>query len=150
MNRNKLIIGIIGLVVLAAAIMFTQHANSRDVTKYENTFAGESENWSAEMHSKGEEVFYEEDGVLKGDRSAQSEFKLTYKGELSELSEVERFEFGYKAPGSGRSSGMNFDSPPERKTFTLSGNSLLKEDDVIKVTVTWDGHTEEFVLKNKK
>lgn len=149
MNRNRLIIGIVGLVILLIATTFIMRSENREVIEHDYTFAGESENWKAEYNVDGQEVFFEEDDTLKHDSDSQSEFKLTYKGSLNELSSVKRLEFNFEAPANAGSLGVNFDKPPEKKVFIHRSNDLVTEDAIIDVKVQWDEKTEEFKLRNK-
>ena len=69
------------------------------------------------------------------------------------MASVKNLKINYDAPLSGGSIEENHDEfPLQEKTFTLSGGgsgvSLIQEDAVITVTVTIDGKTETFVMKN--
>ncbi|MFB4168953.1 hypothetical protein [Virgibacillus sp. JSM 102003] len=150
MNRNKLIIGIVGFVILLIATYSIIKSQNKDVIKHDYMFAGVSENWKAEYKIDGKEVFYNVNGTLEYDSESQSEFKLTYKGELSELSPVKRLEFKYEAPLNEGWKGLQFDEPPKKKVFIHRSNDLVSEDAIIDVRVQWDDNTEEFTLKNKE
>ncbi|MBP1948988.1 hypothetical protein [Virgibacillus litoralis] len=150
MNRNKLIIGIVGLVILLIATTSVMKSLNKEVIEHNYTFVGESENWKAEYRVKGQEVFYEENDTFEYDSESKSQLKLTYKGDLNELSLVRSLEFNYEAPLNGGGKGLEFDKPPEQKVFTHSSNDLVSEDAVIDVNVQWDENKEEFTLKSKE
>lgn len=43
---------------------------------------------------------------------------------------------------------MNFDDlPPDDTTFTERGNTLVRRDEVIEITVEWGDKTEKFTLE---
>lgn len=153
MGRRKGITAIVGFVLLAIVVTLvvdlenTQSQN-KDVIKHDYTFTGESENWSAAFEVEGEEVFYEEEEVMKRDRDVQSEFKLTYKGSLDELSSVKELSYGYKTSKSASEVNRTFeDAPLDEKVFTLTGSTLVREDRTIEIFVEWDDQAETFILE---
>lgn len=61
--------------------------NTKEVKELNYKFVGESENWEAELVFKGEEIFIKDpEGEIDDYNTRnQSDFKLEYKGELSEI-----------------------------------------------------------------
>ncbi|TFJ92953.1 hypothetical protein [Lentibacillus salicampi] len=153
MDRRKGITAIIGFVLLAIVVTLVvdsenTESKNADVTEHDYTFSGESEHWTADFEMEGKEVFHEEKEVLQYDSEAQSTFTLTYKGSLDELSSVEKIHFKYQTPGSSMEQTMNFDDlPPDDTTFTERGNTLVRRDEVIEITVEWGDKTEKFTLE---
>ncbi|MFD1040534.1 hypothetical protein ACFQ3N_19335 [Virgibacillus byunsanensis] len=154
MNRKKILLGVAGLVLLIVVSSFVMNAENKeddkDVTEHNYTYVGESENWTAEFEFEGKETFYEEDGTNKYNAEHNSRFVLTYKGDLSELSALEKIRYGYETPSNATEIGTTFDEPPSEKIFTIndSGSSIVYEDSVIEATVEWGGEKETFELKN--
>ena len=117
-------------------------------------FEGESDSWTGEMMVDSTMQFYEMDGILGCDTNERERLIVTYKGDVADLAVVKHLEIDYDAPLGGGSLEESYDPeyPLQEKTFTLSGvsfgGSLIQEDAVITVTVTIDGKTESFVMKN--
>lgn len=117
-------------------------------------FEGESDSWTGEMMVDSTMQFYEMDGILGCDTNERERLIVTYKGDVADLAVVKHLEIDYDAPLGGGSLQESYDPeyPLQEKTFTLSGGgsgvSLIQEDAVITVTVTIDGKTETFVMKN--
>ncbi|SEP69077.1 hypothetical protein SAMN05216232_0593 [Virgibacillus subterraneus] len=153
MNRNKLIIGIVGLVILLIATTSVMRSENREVIEHDYTFAGESENWKAEYHVEGEQVFYEENDTLRGDSESETDIILAYKGKLSELSSVRKLKYKFETSSGSMGSNRTFDKAPEKKVFRHGGASsgvTSSENQEVKVSVQWGEETEEFTLKNKE
>ncbi|MGE5702816.1 MAG: hypothetical protein ACM32O_09830 [Clostridia bacterium] len=148
MKRRLMLILIVllGVFVLAGC-------NSIDTKKHNYTFRGESANWNAELTVEATEVF--DNKNKKYDTEQNITFMVTYKGDVSELANIKKIDYSYKAEGVGGSS-MHDDivTPPKEKTFKLhsgsKGGALIHEDQVIQGTVTVDGITEHIELSTKK
>ena len=125
-----------------------------DYTENHYVFKGESEMWTGEMMVDSSMQFYEMEGILGCDTNERERLTVTYKGDVADLAVVKHLEIDYDAPLGGGSIQESYDPeyPLQEKTFTLSGGgsgvSLIQEDAVITVTVTIDGKTETFVMKN--
>ncbi|MFC4558207.1 hypothetical protein ACFO3D_08275 [Virgibacillus kekensis] len=160
MKLRQIIAGLAGLIVfiIAASLMMDGSSNNaigqgaKDVYNYEHLFKGESDNWRAEYHVNAEQVFYEEDDTLKGASESEEVFKLIYKGSLDELAEVNQLEWKYETVAGGGGGTRDFGEHfPDTKVFTQysGGNGAIEPgDQEIKVSVQWDGNTEEFTLTN--
>ncbi|TMN22115.1 hypothetical protein [Lentibacillus cibarius] len=146
MDKKKLITAIIGFVLLIGVTMFamnleTTASQEKQVDKFNDTFTGESEHWSAQLHVTGEKTYRE------GKDDDRAVFKLTYKGPIRELSSVNKLRYQYVMPTSSKEIKMTFDTPPENRVFTDSSSNLVKQDAMIKVSVQWGDHTETFTLR---
>lgn len=153
LGRKQAITALIGFVLLAVVVTLVVDkeetaSKQDDVIEHDYTFKGESKHWTAVFHVDGEEVFYEEEEVTKRDRKVESEFRLTYKGELDELASVKDIRYEYRTPRSSTGRSLRLDDAPLReKVFTDSGNTLVREDEIIEVTVEWGDSTETFTLE---
>lgn len=153
MDRRKTITAVAGLALMAIVVTLfvdseTTESQNNDVITHDYTFTGESEHWSAVFDVEGEEVFYEEEEVMKRDSEVHSEFELTYKGSLDELSSVKEISYGYNTPKSASEVNRTFeDAPLDEKVFNETGNTLVREDRTIEVFVEWDDHAETFHLE---
>ncbi|SFD66192.1 hypothetical protein SAMN05216238_10340 [Lentibacillus persicus] len=153
-NRRKAITALIGFVLLTIVVTLVVDTSetaskNRDIITHDYTFTGESEHWSAVLEVEGEEVFYEEEEVLKHEEKADSKFMLGYKGPLEEFASTSELRYAYKTPTSASETSRQYDVPPKEKTFTTRSNSLVDEDAVIEVTVEWDDMTEKFTLSSE-
>lgn len=126
---------------------------NKDVKRYYYDYRGENENWKAEFIENDTVTFTKNKGSLHVESEAEEVFLLTYKGELSDLSSVRLFEYGYESPSKAGKSSSDYtaDQPINTKVFTLrsgsTGGSLSSEDTVYTVTVNMDGVKETFELK---
>ncbi|GAA0606726.1 hypothetical protein GCM10009001_24970 [Virgibacillus siamensis] len=149
MNRKKLIVAAIGLAIFAAAVFWITNASNKDVIEHDYTFTGEDTKWKATFHIKGQDVFYEKDNVIQHESSYDTTFKLIYKGDLSDLSELNELQYGYKTSLTNTKSTKHFDTPPDRKVFVENGTgsgNIIRPDDSVIVTVQWDAQIEKFTL----
>jgi hypothetical protein len=124
--------------------------SSKDKERYDYTFKGENEFWSAELRINGYIEFYEEEGTLKVDSYHDQELITTYKKDLSDLSTIKHIEIGYDGGvSSGKMVGDYPDETLNSKTFTMKsgGNgATIREDEIIKVTINIDGEIQTFDL----
>ncbi|SOC43660.1 hypothetical protein [Ureibacillus acetophenoni] len=101
---------------------------------------------------KGETSDWKADYVYKETSTKGYEyiFQLTYKNDVSGLSELKDFTIKFKA-GSGETGGTLPISILKNGAFTSSGayegTSLLREDSQIKVYVNWGTNEDSFVLE---
>src|SRR5699024_1556124 len=153
MERRKGITAIVGFVLLAIVVTLAvdsenTESKNKDVMTHDYTFTGESEHWRAVFEVEGEEVFHEEDEVLQREEKAQSEFRLTYKGSLDGLSSVNEMCYEYQTPtGSSETSLIFNETQPDDTVFTNFSDQLVRQSDVIEVTVEWGDSTESFTLE---
>lgn len=133
-------------------IMLLLSGCSNDVKRYYYDFQGENVNWKAEYIVSTIVTFSENKGVLGVDSESEEIFILTYKGELSDLSKVRLFEYGYESPSDSGKSSAEYanDNQIRTKTFKLSSGSkngsIPNKDKTYTVTVNIDGRTETFEL----
>jgi hypothetical protein len=108
---------------------------------------GENNHWIAEYKGYSKGYFYkQDDGKLNYKGNVDEKLTLTYKGELSELSQVRKV--GYSWIGGGGTDG--FDSPPDRKVFTwqsIGKGGVIAKDNVENITVILDDKSETLEMK---
>ncbi|GGF14903.1 hypothetical protein GCM10010954_11880 [Halobacillus andaensis] len=102
-------------------------------------FVGESDHWEGSLN------------ISKDSNTVQKEFMVTYKGEVEELSEIERISFGYDAGTSSSEVTRTIDREPTEKHFitesSATGDTRIEEGDVIEATVQWDDQEETFEME---
>lgn len=144
----KMIRNLLLPVILMLALTACSHTETQTI-RHDYTFTGESETWSAEYVQTAWEKY-----ILPEDKPAQREtfkeytFELHYKGDQSDLEEIKML--GYKYEGRGGSESLNMEAPVQTELLKRSGSgtgTMLKEDSVIKVSVDWDGKSEQFELR---
>ncbi|WNS45902.1 hypothetical protein [Paenibacillus sp. MMS20-IR301] len=140
------------VLLLPAIMLMLLTSCNTETTHYNYTFRGESETWSAVFEQEASQKL-----VIKNDRvkdsvsSKRYSFELKYKGKQSDLGEIKQLTYKYKGRSGGGSQTM--EGPVPVALLKMGGNgsgSFEHEDSVIKVNVEWDGHSEEFELKNGK
>jgi hypothetical protein len=70
---------------------------------------------------------------------------------LSDLSSLKNFEISYKAINRGGT--YSYDNPPSKKTFTFKSNGsggLESKDDIVNVSITYNGKKQKIALKYVK
>lgn len=112
------------------------------------TFSGEGEHWSAiysetltekPVISEGKETYYQP--------SSEYAFQLAYKEGTDDLKKIKNFTFGFDA--NGHSSSQTMEGPLRLESLRMQGTGgglANREDSIIKVSVEWDGQSEQFEL----
>lgn len=137
-------------IVLVIVISFAGCGN-RDVKKYDYTFKGENSDWEGVLQYNAMEVFTRKDAKWEYENEDNTEFSVTYKGDLADLSTVKHMEISYETKFSKSTHTADYtDDYPRDKTFKLSGGSrgshLMKKDEIVKVTIMIDNKTQTFEL----
>lgn len=113
-------------------------------------FTGENEQWEASLQVENEIIWIESEYGMKEHRSTSHDFFiLSYKGEISELSNLNEITYGYDCIGGGGGMSCTEEGPLKAEYTGSSGSSnssLPNENSEILVTVTIGGVTEEFYL----
>lgn len=135
--------------------LITACSNNREVTEHRYLFTGEAEYWEAEFRYEADEVWGKDsDDVTTYSSEEDYTFKLTYKGELDDLSSMEELFYEYERGSTGKGSSLlTFEDPVSTKEFTSEGSgsgSIIREDMVITVKVKWYDHEESFELVVKQ
>ncbi len=148
---KKIYIIMIVLLILTAA-----GCTKKDVTKYNYTYKGENDSWSAVYQTAGTVTFTEKKGKLDKERESNEELLLTYKGELTDLSSVRHMEILYETSTGKEKRVTDYETGEsiQSKTFSLKssgkGSAIPIENDIIKVTITLDDDVQSFELKESK
>lgn len=83
-------------------------------------------------------------------------FTLTFNGSSDEISSMKNLKYRYESSSSSGGQELNFDKPlmVNEKVFTHKssgkGTAIEIPDEVIQVTVQWDGNTENFEMEKIK
>lgn len=137
---RTLLVGGIMLMLLAACSSGTLH--------HTYTFSGEGKHWSAiysetltekPVKKNGDSTYYQP--------SSEYTFQLAYKGQTGDLKDIKNFTFGFDA--GGHSSSQTMEGPVRMESLRMQGTGgglANREDSIIKVSVEWDGHQEQFEL----
>lgn len=141
---RKLLLPGIMLLVLAAC-------SKTETIRHDYTFTGESETWSAEYIQTASEKYIipkNEDKLVEHESSYKYTFELRYKGEASDLDEMKELIFKFQGKRSGGSSNLEGPVRTEDLRRGSSGSGVNERaDSVIKVSVDWDGKSEQFELR---
>ncbi|MDF2905788.1 MAG: hypothetical protein K0R34_1109 [Herbinix sp.] len=150
MNKRKTF-----LLPFLVILLLLSGCSNKDIERHYYDYQGENESWKAEYIVNATVIFTDNNGFLHVDSESEEIFILTYKGELSDLSSVRLFEYGYKSPTEGGESSGEYsaDNPINTKTFKLRSGSkngaLPNEDTVYTVTVNMDGVKQSFELRSE-
>lgn len=132
-------------------IFILSSCSNTEVYNHDYKLVGEGDFWKAEFHLKGEELFYEKNGIIKYDSKIGYGSTLTFKGSMEELQSIKRFKYSFEYPsGSFRSNSFDepLNQPLNDRTFTHTGSGIIaRETDTIHVVVNWDDFEESFELK---
>jgi hypothetical protein len=150
MNKRKRF-----LIPLLLILLLLSGCSNEDVYRHYYDYKGENESWKAEYIVNAKVTFTEHKGVLDAESESEEIFILTYKGELSDLSSVRLFEYGYESILHSGSSSAEYsaENPIQTKTFKLrsgsKGGAISNEDTIYTVTVNMDGVKQSFELKSE-
>ncbi|MDF2485258.1 MAG: hypothetical protein K0R46_1426 [Herbinix sp.] len=143
------------ILSLLFILLLLTGCSNKDVVRHYYNYQGENESWKAEYIVNAKVTFTENKGVLSVDSESEEIFILTYQGELSDLSSVRLFEFGYESPveAGNRSEEYTTEHPIDTKIFKIrsggKGGALPNEDTVYTVTVNMDGVKQSFELQSE-
>lgn len=142
---------IVRALLLPAILLLLLTSCNTETTHFNYTFKGEGEIWSGVYKQEASQKLITKKDKVTSESSKQYTFHLKYKGEQSDLEAIKQMKYTYKGKGSGGS--QNIEAPVHAGMLKMGGSgtgTIEKEDSVIKVTVEWDGKSEEFELKNAK
>ncbi|WP_054940121.1 hypothetical protein [Paenibacillus ihuae] len=139
---------VIRTLLLCGLMLILNSACSSGTLYHTYTYSGEGEHWSAiysetltekPVHSEGKATYYQP--------SSEYAFQLAYKGKSGDLKKIKKFTFGFDAVGHGSSQTMEGPIRLESLRLQGSGDGLVsREESIIKVSVDWDGQSEQFEL----
>lgn len=135
-------------VVLLLALVTGCSKKESAEKEYTNTFKGESNHWTATYQVEGNGNLFKRQEGTKG--KSKRHFILTYKGDVSELSNLKTLEYSYLSSESKGHETLTFDKPVTEKEFTLDkakDGEMESSDETVSVKVKWDGKEEELSLK---
>lgn len=142
---------ILRTLLLPAVLLLLLTSCNTETTYFNYTFKGEGETWSGVYKQEAKQKLITRGDKVNSESYKRYNFALRYKGDQSDLETIKQMKYTFKAKHSGGS--QTIEGPVEVAMLKMSagGNgSVEKEHSVIKVTVEWDGQTEEFELKNEK
>lgn len=142
------------IIILIALILFLfAGCSNKEVFKYDYTYFGENEFWSAEYKVADTGISAQEADKTSDKSASNTILTVTYKKNLSDLAAVKQLEISYVSGDMIVKSNNYFtDNPPSEKTYTLKssdvGAGIKNKDEIIKVKITLDGKTQIIELKN--
>lgn len=149
MKKYLICIIILLLIVLTGC-------DSNNIKHHNYYFYGENDDWFSAIEYDDREIFTKHrNDDLEYENEYQLKLSVIYKGELSDLANIKRFEFGYETWHRSSKQGINYDEgeSPTQLSYSLNsvGNNdtLIKKDDEIPVTISIDGITQVINLKTK-
>lgn len=126
--------------------------SNKQVIKHNYTYKGENELWTAEYKVNGTGTFTEKNGKTEYESNSNKTLIVNYRKDLSELSSVKHLEISYESSAGGGESNLDFDNPPNEKTYMLKsggrGGAIENKDEIIKVNIAIDGKARTIELKN--
>lgn len=151
---KKILIHILSLMMILVVGCSKKEVNEN----YENnvTFRGENDRWEAEFIYKETVTLNDKDDNTDVTTKDNELLTVTYKGELTDLSNVKHLETSYESDIDSGRLVKDYDEGESisTKTFTIpssgSGSPIIDENAVIKVTINLDGEEETIELKNAK
>ncbi|MFC6651509.1 hypothetical protein ACFSQ7_31010 [Paenibacillus rhizoplanae] len=139
------------VLLLPGVLLLLLTSCNTETTHFNYTFKGEGDTWSGVYKQEASQKLITRGDKVSSESSKQYTFDLKYKGKQSDLGEIKQFKYGYKGFSGG---GTRTEEGPVRWDMLHMGGygegAFEYEDSVIKVTVEWDGKSEEFELKNAK
>ncbi|MEK3904023.1 hypothetical protein [Paenibacillus sp. FSL R7-0179] len=142
---------ILRVLLLPVILLLLLTSCNTETTYFNYTFKGEGDIWSGVYKQEANEKLITTKNKVTSESSKRYNLVLRYKGDQSDLETIKQMKYTFKAKHS--SGSQTIEGPVEVAMLKMgaSGNgSAEKEDSVIKVTVEWDGKSEEFGLKNEK
>lgn len=147
---KKLCLFVCYLVLIVVILSGCGAKSDKDVIKHNYTLKAENDQWSGEYKVDATEVFETIDGTLTYDSKVNNLLIVTYKGELSELSDVKHLVITYEYKGQrGRQEEFyDREQPISSREFKFASSGLIPaETDIICVDINIDGVTESLELK---
>ncbi|MBM7702842.1 hypothetical protein [Metabacillus iocasae] len=138
-------------LLIAVGLLLTA-CSQKETTHYDYTFKGESEHWTGAYSAKGTEVWKEENERAGYEHKSEEALIITYKGAPEPIQLVNYTYETTAGSGSGTRDFTNAkqDDDVSIKTHSSSeGSAKVNENDLIHVTVKWNGQEETIELKNK-
>ncbi|WP_342477739.1 hypothetical protein NYE24_00165 [Paenibacillus sp. FSL H7-0350] len=142
---------ILRALLLPAILLLLLTSCNTETTYFNYTFKGEGDTWSGVYKQEASQKLITKKNKVTSESSKRYNLVLRYKGDQSDLEEIKQMKYTFKAKHSSGSQIIEGPVAVAMLKMSASGNgSVEKEDSVIKVTVEWDGKSEEFELKNEK
>ncbi|BES65997.1 hypothetical protein SANA_24360 [Gottschalkiaceae bacterium SANA] len=138
------------IILLAiAAITIVVFVWNRDVVRYTYTYIGETELWTAELVGEGKWIFRDQGDFTNVKTDGYYQMTILYKGKLSDLNALDRFQVGYDAGSLGGSSLEIKGEWIDEKQFVFERFVGMEagKDALVTVTVDMDEEVENFELK---
>lgn len=151
---KKILIRILSLMMILVVGCSKKEVNENYENNY--TFQGENDRWEAEFIYKETVTLNDKDDNTDVTTKDNELLTVTYKGELTDLSNVKHLEIAYESDIDSGRLVKDYDEGESisTKTFTIpssgSGSPIIDENAVIKVTINLDGEEETIELKNAK
>ena len=114
------------IILLVAIISILATGCSYDITiRNHDTYKGENADWTGEYEISRIVTFPEKEGKKFCEKEDKGILTLTYKKDLSELSDVKQLEISYKDSfgNSGGTLREHYDAPPTKKEYHLNVGS---------------------------
>jgi hypothetical protein len=137
------------IVILITIILFLfGGCSNQKVIRYDYTYKGENEFWTAEYKVNGTSIFIEKDNKTSYEESGSRILTVTYKKDISDLSSVKHLEIACK----GRKEVYDLDDNDQlnQKTFILksSGPGAIEDkDEIINVNINVNGEAQTIELR---
>ncbi len=133
------------VAIMANGCLEKELTSQKQLAAYQDVYEGESENWKVRFVQNVTEFIPPGENVVLYD--VDGEIILTYKGNPSELSSVQKMEYSY-ARNSGGGGGM--DANPSEKIYGhrfSHGGATVDREEAFNVIVNLDGKKETIEVK---
>jgi hypothetical protein len=137
------------VIIVLSLILAVGYSWNRDVVRYTYTYIGETESWTAELVGEGKWIFRDKGDFMDVKTEGYYQMTILYKGKLSDLNALDRFQVGYDAGSLGGSSlEIKGEWIDERQfVFERFAGMEAGKDVLVTVTVDMDEEVEIFELK---
>jgi len=143
------------IILIVLMLFIVVGCSNKEVIKHNYTYKGENELWTAEYKVNGTGTFTKKDDKKYYQSNSSSTLTISYKKDLSELSQVKHMEISYESSAGASKLNLNFDdNPPNEKKYILKsssvGGAIENKDEIINVKISLDGNTQAIELKSVK
>lgn len=129
MNMVRAFILVLFLLLTGMLLMGCGHEVSSERSYL---LRGENEEWAVDYQITFTTTFPEENGKQYAKKSKSNSITVTFKKDITELSDIKNMKISYKDSfGSGGSEEQNYDEPLEKKVFRLGGGSSSSKSELV-------------------
>jgi len=145
---------IVTVFLITILIVSAVGCSNVEITRHGYTYRGENEQWSAEYKVDGFVKITKSDNKNKYETYEENLLTVTFKNDISELSNIKNMEISYTDGSGGGNLKQELNQHNLKNIYTMRtsgrGASIMDGDEIIEVTITLDGESQKFYLENIK